>query len=218
MGKISKMFFAILLITGMAVPSAATLLRDGDVVYDDINSRYWFAALDELTSKTMDQQISFIGNLTENYGATVLDDWKLAEGAMGSLWNTYSASQIAAAFDHTFSKTYSEFSKVGNKYWTKTQWYGRYEDLGWINVNPDKGGGDYYTNAWYIEQISDPYSLNSYNRRISTDAYSSVGAWATTTGPAILAPVPTPATMVLFGSGMIGLVGIMWRKSKKHIL
>ena len=78
--------------------SHATLIDQGNgIVYDDVNSHYWYQDISELVGMTFSQQIAYIDAMTFEG-----KDWRLAFGAeVDQLVNTYSYEEIAAVFTPT---------------------------------------------------------------------------------------------------------------------
>jgi len=155
------------------------------VTYDNQSDLYWVSDLSMFNNLTYDAQITAIEN------STLGDfDWHMASlDEMLSLWGNYDPSELIAGFSPSVYDYYN----------------GRYDSISTSNtdshlvamvrnINPPSKyplGNDYY--------VSD--SLVSPN----------FGAWAV----ANTAPVPEPATMLLLGTGLIGLAGMGRKKFLK---
>jgi len=168
------------------------------VVYDDVNSQYWVQDLSLFTSQDYSTQLTGISALNQpgaEFGG--VSGWHMALfDEMELLW-AYSASDLEQAF---------EPSKVITRYGGRDYYYGRY-DL-------EESAGRHYFAVFARYYSSGSLSKQPLLYYDADDAaqLSDTGAWVTAPAPA---PVPEPATMLLLGSGLVGLTGIR-RKFKKR--
>ncbi len=194
--------WAAILILGMAVNVNATLIiqtsGDDTVVFDDVSLLYWYRDLDAFNYMTYASQLSVIENLSDlsgpYFGQT---GWHMATRTeIESLWD-YAPAVIAMNFIPNMTYNSNGYNEV---------WSGRYDV-----VSSGVGG----------EPAHQVASIGSTNGEI-TSSYIEI-LWGAndseimpyfSTWVVSASPVPEPTTMLLFGTGLIGLAGIR-RKRKK---
>ena len=171
---------------------------------DDI---YWLQNLSAFNGQTYSAQKTAIEGVSITVGGDVWDDWKMAGlTEMQALWSNTDA-ELAGMFTHTY---FDEGFRV---------WYGRYDS------SPVTTSGQHFTaglvfsgfNQSLSEKNLETDSILDDHTEISADNWA-YGAWAYMTldggdegnGEA---PVPEPATMLLFGIGLLGVAGISRKKT-----
>ncbi len=181
---------------------SASLTANNGMVYDDVSGLYWYQNLNDFSQMTYSQKISEISGLT-----TGGFSWHLAtEDEMDSLIDNVGvqypygstpypeASQITDAFIHTrFASGYYFYMGI-------------YESIGGTGTHnimeiqklPANSDNFYFITGINLSQWTAP----------DGNSTSDIGAWVV----ADAAPVPVPATMTLFGIGLLGLVGVNRRK------
>ena len=200
-----KRFFVLALTTlFLSLPglAGASLITQGDVVYDDINDQYWVKDLKTFYLQTYDEQIAAIAGLSEtdlgSYGT-----WRMATGEdMGNLYG-YDAKDIFSAFDASLisEREYPTGTFVG----TQENYRGRYDEI----VSAGKHG---ITDLLFQTDTSGEYSFikKAYGSTYDASYGSNLAAWVVVDGGT--SAVPVPAAVWLLGSGLVGLVGLRRKK------
>lgn len=166
------------------------------IVYDDDAKQYWYQNLSDWKYQTYDTQINGIADLNVA-GSTFLsedwDNWHMADFTdMNNLW-AHSTESIIEAFTPVYVTTRASYSSRYNKEEYNLLYPAHYvgsiyDNLdGTVVKHPLLGG----TTFDYMERAQ--------------------GAWVV----ADATPTPEPATILLFGAGLAGLVGLRIRRSKK---
>lgn len=177
----------------------ATLMVDNSIVIDDRGTSsesddiHWLQDINFTTGMTYDQQIAAIGGLSIG-GYT---NWHMATYAeVLALYPVYDISEIAGVFT-PISDTFPH-------------WTGRYDrirpsssELPWHSYHYEMG--------FAYDSVNDSWSGGIGSSVHDLAALSGLGAWVV----GDVAPVPEPTTMLLFGTGIAGLVGTRLRRKKK---
>lgn len=198
---------------------------NGDVaVYEDTGGQYWHYDLGYARSMTYSEQMSAIVDLNDSdyYG---LDTWHLA--SQTEFDNLLASMDSDSDVDVNFLPTITSINPFNSDI---TRVYSGIIDVSIVYTIPGPYGSEYTDHA--VETFTAYGSHGSASHNVSYDTpnwspeyiadYLSdpyIGAWITAAGtptwPGTDPPsVPEPATMLLLGSGLIGLVGFR-RKLKK---
>ncbi len=181
-----------LLMYGMVGIANATLIPDGMIVHDTINGLTWLKNRNLFNELLYDEQISGIASLS----TAGLTDWRMASHSdISNLWE-YTAEQIIEAFTPNYEEN--------NPYYGA--WEGRVDHMSSSNHHYNVIL-EWWDNAAHKHPIHD-YYIGDNGRT------PSVSAWVVS--PTVISsPVPEPATMLLFSTGLVGLAGISFRRRKK---
>jgi hypothetical protein len=178
----------VVMMCGGVLSVNATLIDQGDgTIFDDISGLYWQQEVGLWDNMTYDQQIA---DISTNYVG-----WHMATSFdMQHLWS-YEASAIGAIFTPNY---------IGHD---RNNTYGRYDLYStiWNNRHYRAGVSYYPASSLYYRTTLNTYDLP--DDRI----FDNYGAWVIRD----ITPVPEPATMLLFGTGLAGLAGFRLRKKEK---
>ena len=207
MKKTMLFLCVIALALGMSTSAYALLIDLGNGVTKDdkgtfglTDDQYWIQDINSFVGLTYDEQITAISNLS----IAELPDvsWHMATYSdLKNLVDLYPLGPESPGMTDAFLPTSSE------------NWTGRYDRI-MSSTNPNDPNAPYHYQCvmWIAYNTNDTVPIYGYALSSgASDSSVTRGAFVTGYTPA---PVPEPATMFLFGSGLIGLFGIR-RKSKK---
>jgi hypothetical protein len=194
MKKILGIVCVLLMILGIAGTAGAALVTISDYIfYDDINELYWYDNPGNYRNNSLTGQLQQIANTSLTVGNDVYDDWTMAsQSQVSSLVNANSSNVIdwRDVFDGTWIwNSDDELYELEGRAQASSGFYGRDAIL---KSDPTK---DY----WYSVQYSDLSGI--------------CDAWVVQESPPN--PVSEPTTMLLLGSGLVGLAGFGRKKIKK---
>ena len=197
MNKIVIFLSAVVLFFVTVGSANASLFPQGNgTVYDEASKRYWWQDLSDFTSMNYEEQVDAISDI--GYGFHLASD-----GEMEALF-TNEIQDIHDAFIHSGTSSGAQF------YY---DYFGFYELEGPLVPLENPTFPTHYIAMveFCTTQPYPNYSSMSLGEYYLKDTYysSNFGAWV-----ASASPIPIPATLLLFGSGLIGIVGIR-RKFKK---
>ncbi|WP_300465487.1 PEP-CTERM sorting domain-containing protein [Desulfobacula sp.] len=206
MKKSSIFLWVMILLFGAPVMSSATLVdysnSTGHVVWDTESEQYWYWNVYDFSNKTWTDQVDAIYELNNQpyYG---LNGWHMAGTVeMEQLWLN-SASDVMQSFESIGV----DVDWMTTKGLMVSVVYGRYDRV-YVPINDEPA--HFSSLAGLVEDGTMHKSELMHIFNYDTTAEDILGAWVTSTGPA---PVPEPATMLLFGIGLLGVAGVSRRKN-----
>ena len=191
---IGVLFWATL--TGISYAELVLYSGNSGVVFDKSNNQYWVRDLSLLKNQSYQGNLDGIENWNNEgfLSDAKYGEWKMADlNDMTNLW-TYSYENITSTFMPTYRTPNNR-----NVYW-----HNRYDEG---NSNPDwHYVGTLVSVNWGA--ITQKQGLFD-NLIEDTDSRESVGAWVVSDG---FNPVPIPGAVWLFGTGLLGIIGIKRKK------
>ncbi|MCK5783411.1 MAG: PEP-CTERM sorting domain-containing protein [Desulfobacterales bacterium] len=204
MKKKYVLLLILLSVFGVVATAQATLLEVGDgVVYDEVSDLYWYQDLTAFASRTYDEQILDIPDLTvaDSNPNDVYSwgSWRMAENDEIIGLNGYLPQIIGGVFVKTYTDTTTGME----------DWCARYVHIGSVGdppVNTNNVGAyrvyHYPDGGWVTDIVeASPQSASAY-----------MGAWVVSSTPA----VPEPTTLMLLCTGLVGLAFFRARKKRTH--
>jgi len=188
MKRFLLILFSLLLVVGVGSNAYATLTTEIDgseyAVFDDTTGQYWYYYLDDMVLMDYSQQNTFITGL--NTGTYFgFDTWHMADAAEITGLQAYALSDIASNFNNSMFPV----------------WLGRYDDPFYDSEM------NLFHNTFGILDNFGLY-VDISGDIIATGSAPDTGAWVTTN------PIPEPATLLLLGSGLLGVAGVRRRKKR----
>ena len=193
------------LISGAVPNSFASLVETGDqnIVYDPVLNKYWFTNLPIFTSLNYSEQQGLM-DIFNSTGIHGIENWTYRFATiseLNSLYNTVTSSKIYMSH-FMYTDQYPWFWGGYVNFYFR----GYYNDE---DQNPATVGYCNFTFRSFFDP--GPGKENELFKEFDSkngEAYRSIGAWV------IAEPVPLPATLWLFFSGLVGIMVL--RKRKKQ--
>jgi len=194
------------LVFGGIVTANATVVGvagTNNVVYDDLSQKYWVNNLTLFTAQWYTTQKASIDTL--NYNGAYIDNTRWTN------WHMADLNDITALFGNGLLNLTSQFIPTLNiNGGAHRNWYGRYDE-----VHPFDNTVHGRADITYQTSFPDTKSTNlTWESDFWTQATTSVWIVADTVEGPGPSPTPEPATMLLFGTGLVGLIGSRLRKKK----
>ncbi len=203
-------------VLGLVLPAQATLMdRGGGFIYDDVLDITWTQDAGLSGANTWDNQVAWAANLSilDTVRNVTYDDWRLASMSVSSGLPTGSAASVVDC--STATELACRDNELG---------YMFYQNLGGTLGGNLTGNQSPFTNIAPFYWSGTEFAPIPFNARFfrfdlgGQGAFSGNGlnffAWAVRSGD-VSAPaaVPEPSTMLLMGSGVVGLMA--WRRLRR---
>ena len=211
MKKLLVFLCGLLLVLWLAGEPKASIIAQGDYVFDNIANQYWVRNMLEYENLTWDGQISAVAARTAGPQGVALSAWRIAtpidvanlltitpntvmntfEGTFGGRWqyleyNTYH-SVIQGRVDIEYGSTHQVFSAGHTLY--------GFVDFGYEYLLIDR----YWVAVW-----TDPYTAQLRQSRLYDNvAHTALGAWVVAD---VVVPIPSSLWLLVSGIAGFGLI------------
>ena len=179
--------------------NAALLERLGGLAYyDDVADLTWLQDTNYAQTSGYVTDGRMLWDAANNWAAGLtiagIDGWRLPNKDEADTCSGFNCtdSELGNMYYNVLGNTAGNFiSNTGPFSNVAIDWY-------WTNTETEKGG----SSAWYFNM--------AYGRELTSSKGSNLLAWAVHDGD--VSPVPIPAAVWLFGSGLLGLIGLARRR------